>query len=57
VFTVAMLAWGWWLAPSHSSWRGSACKNRATYTLMASTVLAFTLWGLRFAGKMGESPI
>ena len=57
VFTVAMLARGWWLAPSHGIWRGSAWKNRATYTLVASTILAFSLWGLRFAGKMGESPI
>jgi len=48
---------GWWLGPSHGSWRGSAWKNRATYTLVASTILAFSLWGLRFAGKMGESPI
>ena len=57
VFTVAMLARGWWLAPPHGSWRGSAWKNRTTYTLVALTILAFSLWGLRFAGKMGESPI
>ena len=57
VFTMAMLARGWWLAPSHGTWRGAAWKNRSTYTLVASTILAFSLWGLRFAGKMGESPI
>jgi len=57
LFTSAMLARGWWLVPSHGIWRGSAWKNRATYTLVASTILAFSLWGLRFAGEMGESPI
>jgi hypothetical protein len=53
-FTVLMLARGWWLAPSH--W-GSAWKNRATYTIIASTALAGTLWGLRFAGLLGENPL
>ena len=36
---------------------GPSCKNRATYTLIASTVLAGTLWGLRFAGLLGQSPL
>ena len=57
VVTVLMLARGWWLAPSHGSWRGSAWKNRATYTLIAATVLSTTLWGLRFAGLLGASPL
>ena len=57
MFTVAMLARGWWLASSHGTWRGSGWKNRATYTLVASTILAFSLWDLQFAWKMGESPI
>ncbi len=52
-----MLARGWWLAPSHGSLWGSAWKNRATYTIIASTALAGTLWGLRFAGLLGESPL
>ena len=56
-FTVVMLARGWWLAPSHGSLWGSAWKNRATYTIIASTALAGTLWGLRFAGLLGESPL
>ncbi len=55
--TVLMLARGWWLAPSHGSWWGPAWKNRATYTLITATVLAATLWGLRFAGLLGQSPL
>ena len=55
--TVLMLARGWWLAPSHDSWRGPAWKNRATYTLIASTALAATLWSLRFANVLGENPL
>ena len=54
---VILLARGWWLAPSHGSWWGPKWKNRATYTLIASTVLAVTLWGLRFASVLGESPL
>ena len=57
VVTVLMLARGWWLAPSHGSWWGAAWKNRATYTLIAATVLSTTLWGLRFAGVLGQSPL
>ncbi len=57
VITVLMLARGWWLAPSHGSWWGPAWKNRATYTLIVSTVLAVTLWSLRFGGLLGESPL
>ena len=55
--TVLMLARGWRLAPSHGSCRGPAWKNRATYTLLALTVLAATLWSLRFAGVLGENPL
>ena len=57
VITVLMLARGWWLAPSHGSWWGPAWKNRATFTLILSTVLAIVLWGLRFAGLLGSSPL
>jgi len=52
-----MLAQGWWLAQSHGSWLGPAWKNRATYPLIASTGLAVTLWSLRFANVLGESPL
>ena len=55
--TLIMLARGWWLAPSHGSWWGPAWKNRATYTLITATVLSGTLWGLRFAGVLGQSPL
>lgn len=55
--TVLMLARGWWLAPSHGSWWGPDWKNRATYTLISATVLSATLWGLRFAGLLGASPL
>jgi len=34
-----------------------AWKNRATYPLIASTALAVTLWSLRFANVLGESPL
>jgi len=54
---VLMLARGWWLAPSHGSWWGPDWKNRATYTLISATVLSATLWGLRFAGLLGASPL
>ena len=57
MITVLMLARGWWLAPSHGSWRGSAWKNRATYPLIASTALAVTLRSLRSANVLGESPL
>jgi len=57
VITVLMLARGWWLAPSHGSWWGPDWKNRATYTLISATVLSATLWGLRFAGLLGASPL
>ena len=57
VITVLMLARGWWLAPSHGSWWGPAWKSRATVTLILSTVLAVVLWGLRFAGLLGASPL
>ena len=56
-FTVLMLARCWWLAPSPGSWWGTKWKNRATLTLMASTVLAVALWSLRFAGLVGPSPL
>ena len=55
--TVLMLARGWWLAPSHGSLWGPDWKNRATYTLISATVLSATLWGLRFAGLLGASPL
>ena len=56
-FTVVMLARGWWLATSHGSLWGSTWKNRAIYTIIASTALSATLWGLRFAGVLGPSPL
>jgi len=36
---------------------GPAWKNRATSTLITATVLSGTLWGLRFAGVLGQSPL
>ena len=57
VVAVLMLARGWWLAPSHGSWWGPKWKNRATITLVVSTVLSVVLWTLRFAGLLGESPL
>ena len=57
VITVLMLARGWWLAPSHGSLWGPDWKNRTTYTLISATVLSATLWGLRFAGLLGASPL
>ncbi len=57
VITVLMLARGWWLAPSHGSLWGTGWKNRATVTLIVSTLLAVVLWTLRFAGLLGASPL
>ena len=36
---------------------GTRVENRATYTLIALTALAATLWGLRFANVLGENPL
>ncbi len=54
---VLLLARGWWLAPSHGSLWGTGWKNRAMFTLIASTVLSTVLWTLRFAGFLGHSPL
>ena len=55
--TVLMLARGWWLAPSHGGLWGTGWKNRAMFTLIASTALSTALWALRFAGVLGANPL
>ncbi|MDP6496929.1 MAG: hypothetical protein FI737_00035 [SAR202 cluster bacterium] len=36
---------------------GSRLEESPTYTIIASTALSATLWGLRFAGVLSESPL
>lgn len=52
-----MLGRGWYLELAHGNkWR-SAWRNRSTLVLILSTLLAITIWGLRFAGLLGPNPI
>ena len=55
--TVLMLARGWWLELSHGGRWTSSWRNRATVVLITATVLSVGLWGLRFAGLLGTSPL
>ncbi len=54
---VLMLARGWWLELSHGGRWISSWRKRATVVLITSTALSAALWGLRFAGLLGESPL
>ena len=54
--TLIMLGRGWYLELAHrGGWR-SSWRRRAGMVLVFSTVLAVTLWGLRFAGLLGMRP-
>jgi hypothetical protein len=54
--TVLMLGRAWYLESSHpGSWR-SPWRRRGRAGLIASTVLAVALWGLRFGGVLGMRP-
>ena len=52
-----MLSRGWYLQISQRADLSTKWPRRAITTLVLSTVLAVTLWGLRFADLLGESPI
>ena len=54
VITLVTLGRGWYLNlqhPGRTRW-----QRRSRAVLAASTVLAVTLWGLRFAGLLGVRP-
>ncbi|MCH8062305.1 MAG: hypothetical protein IH861_07375 [Chloroflexi bacterium] len=54
--TLLTLGRGWYLEFAHpGSWR-STWRRRSSVVLIASTVLAVVLWGLRFAGVFGMRP-
>lgn len=52
--TVLFLGRGWYLQLSHGG--GMLWQRRAGRVLLASTAIAVTLWGLRFAGVLGVRP-
>ena len=55
--TLLMLGRGWYLELAHPGrWR-SPWRRRAGAVLIGSTALATLLWGLRFAGILGMSPL
>jgi len=52
-----MLGRGWYLNLSHGErWR-SVWNKRAGLVLILSTALALVIWGLRFGGLLGPSPL
>jgi hypothetical protein len=54
--TLLALGRGWYLELAHQgAWR-STWRRRSGVVLIASTVLAVALWGLRFAGVLGMRP-
>jgi hypothetical protein len=56
VLTLVMLGRGWYLNISHGSGWRSPWARRSRLVLIASTMLAVSLWGLRFAGLLGMPP-
>ena len=56
IITIFMLGRGWYLELSHGSGWSSPWAKRSTLTIVLTTLLAISLWGLRFAGVLGESP-
>ena len=55
--TLLMLGRGWHLNLSHGGGRRLPWATRARLVLIGSTALAVLLWGLRFAGLLGMSPL
>ena len=53
---IILLSRGWYLQLAHGWNLGSSVRKKAFATLAVSTVLAGLLWGLRFAGVLGERP-
>ncbi len=55
--TLLMLGRGWYLELSHGGRFRSMWARRSGVVLALSTALSAALWGLRFAGLLGASPI
>lgn len=53
--TVLLLGRGWYLALGRH--RVTRWQRRSRVVLIGSTALAAFLWGLRFAGLLGASPL
>jgi cytochrome bd-type quinol oxidase subunit 2 len=51
--TLLMLGRGWYVELSDHRRRRSDWKRGASMVLVLSTLIAATLWGLRFAGLLG----
>ena len=54
--TAWMLGRGWYLEIAGRRRRATVWRVRSRKVLVFSTVLAVTLWGLRFAGLLGPAP-
>jgi hypothetical protein len=57
LLTLLMLGRGWYLNLSHGGGWRSPWARRSRLTLVGATALAGLLWGLRFAGLLGASPL
>jgi len=55
--TLIILGRGWYLELTSARRLPTAWGRRSTLVLAASTLLAGTIWGLRFAGFLGGMPI
>ncbi|MDA0734156.1 MAG: hypothetical protein O2860_06200 [Chloroflexi bacterium] len=55
--TVFVLGRGWYLELSNGERWSSTWKKRSSVILVLSTLLAGTIWGLRFAGFLGGTPL
>jgi len=51
--TLLMLGRGWYLELAGRRQGPNAWRRRSSMVLIASTLLAAALWGLRFAGLLG----
>lgn len=55
--SVAMLSRAWYLQMARAAHPNATWAVRSRRVLVASTALAIVLWGLRFAGLLGGSPL
>ena len=56
-FTIVLLGRGWYLhLRDHGLHAGTLWGQRNLVVLVVSTLLAVTLWGLRFRGLLGMRP-
>ena len=54
--TLLLLGRGWYLEMANRRRGPSVWRRRSSMVLIASTLLAAGLWGLRFAGLLGDQP-